>query len=146
GARRAARRIARARRGESVRLSLRAGMAALALRPGDAVAVGDVAGDWRLAECEIDAGGAALTLAPAIGGERIANGGGVDPGAPVFEPDWPVPPTHWRFVDLPAIVAPRGDGAIHVVAAGTAPGWRGADVAIEGGWNEAGQAGSGSRA
>lgn len=129
----AAERIVRARLAQASRATLRSAMGALALRPGRAIVVPGLAGTWCIATSEIDATGVTMNIARVAATDSLASGQGAAPGQAVIERDLPIAPTRWHFVDLPPIGASSGPSPIRIAAAGAAPGWRGADISVEGG-------------
>jgi hypothetical protein len=132
--------LARAEAGR-LRRTAAAPLAALAVRPGDAVAIAGEAGLWRVDATVLEAMAVRLELVPLLPGSAPAPA--ASPGRVVAAPDAVAGATRLEAFELPApdetlTTAPR----LTVVAAGAGAGWRGAAliVSTDGGasWADAG--------
>lgn len=121
-------------------VSLARGWAALALRPGDVVALEGEGGGWRIESLEWE--GMAVRLALVAVPQRAAVALPADGGAAVVQPDRPVSATRLLLIETMML----GDGLaerpqLYAAACGTSSAWRGAAVLLadgEGGYAPAG--------
>lgn len=112
-------------------------LAHLATPLGAVVTTPGLAGQWRVTEIGVKGAGAnriaaTLRLTGIDDGAIAPAAPGASSGAPVREPDLPVPPTTWRLISLPFVEGVSLGGRF-VAAGGTAPGWRGATALAKAG-------------
>ncbi len=110
-------------------MTLRCGWAALMLKPGAIVRVGDAPGLWCIEEREWEAMVVRLSL------RRVPGGGGVlpagaSPGAIVRQPDVPHGPTTLLLADVPQLKDGVASAPLLIAAASGGPGWRSAALFV----------------
>ncbi|MFT3966911.1 MAG: phage tail protein, partial [Sphingobium sp.] len=111
-------------------IALSRGWAALALQPGDVVALDGHAGGWRIETLEWEGMAVRLGLA-GVPVQGAPTPQGADGGSGVRQADRPVGPTHAALVEVPQLSdSPATEPQMVVAACGDTRGWRGAAILL----------------
>ncbi|HEX7871853.1 MAG TPA: phage tail protein [Sphingobium sp.] len=112
-------------------VSVARGWEALALRPGDVVALDGHIGGWRIETLEWEGMAVRLGLA-GVPGQGVTVPGGADGGSGVRQSDRPVGPTHLALVEVPQLFdSPVSAPQVLIAASGEHRGWRGAAILMQ---------------
>ncbi len=114
---------------ERVTATISYGWRSADVRPGAVLTLAGEAGAWRVRRWTLGDMIVTLDLVRVAAGDALVDGAGA--GRPVSEPDLPHGPTELRLHDLPlAELASGGRPVLAAMAAGSAPGWRRAELSM----------------